>query len=139
MALIDLWFADTDKKKAFSCQLCVKNPATAKERRCQSPGFENLRKPRKVDDYGLEFTFCAGKATWYEEIADLFAECRVALETGILPNKGSFQDQSEMFVAVFPEFVQRWKERSYNRVWQDTREFTKAVLETVFGKGKGGK
>ena len=92
-----------------------------------------------MDDYGLEYYFCPGKATWYDEIAELFGQCRMALETGIMPNKGSFQDQSAMFVEVFPEFVQRWKERSYNKVWHDTREFTKAVLEAVFGKSKGGK
>lgn len=92
-----------------------------------------------MDNYGLEYSFCPGKATWYEEIAELFGQCRVALETGIMPSRGSFQDQSAMFVEVFPEFVQRWKERSYNRVWQDTREFTQAVLEAVFGKSKGGK
>lgn len=61
------------------------------------------------------------------------------METGILPEKGSFEQQSEMFVDVFPEFVQRWKERNYNRIWQDTREFTKVVLESIFGKNKGGK
>ena len=134
--MIDLWFAEDRIKKTFTCSLCVKNPSTAKERRCQSPGFENLRKPRKVDEYGLEYSFCAGKATWYPEIAELFLQCRVALETGILPERGSYLDQPEMFVDAFPDFVQRWKERTYNRVWQDTRDFTKSVLESIFGKGK---
>lgn len=90
-----------------------------------------------MDGLGLEYTFCAGKATWYEEIATLFGECRIALETGILPDKGGIKDQSEMFIEVFPEFVSRWRERSYNRVWQDTREYSQAVLEAIFGKSKG--
>lgn len=137
--MVDLWFADSKNKNAYNCTLCVKNPATAKERKCQSPGFQNLKNPRRVDESGLEFYFCPGKATWYEEISDLFKQCRVAMETGILPEKGSFEQQSEMFVDVFPDFVQRWKERNYNRIWQDTREFTKVVLESIFGKNKGGK
>ena len=134
---MDLWHADDKLKRSYDCGVCARNPATAKERKCQSPGFDNLRKPRKVDDFGLAFSFCPGKATWYPEIAELFLQCRVTLETGILPEGGSFAEQSESFVEVFPDFVLRWKERTYNRIWQDTRDFTKSVLESIFGnKGK---
>ncbi len=137
--MIDLWFADDKIKKAYTCSLCVKNPQTARERRCQEPGFENLKKPRRIDNYSLEYGFCPGKATWYEEAAELFEQCRVALETGIMPSSGSLSDQDALFYEVFPFFVMRWRERAYHRVWADVREFTKEVLEGIFGKKKGGK
>jgi hypothetical protein len=132
--LVDLWFADEKDKRVFNCALCSKNPLTAKERKCESEGFENLRKPRRVDNQSLEYYFCAGKATWYEEISELFLQCRTTMETGILPRKGSLEEQDETFYEVFPFFVQRWKDRQYARIWQDVRDFTKVVLEGIFGK-----
>lgn len=136
MALVDLWFAEDKHKRTYSCALCVKNPATAIERKCRNSGFTNFSKLRKIDDYSLQYTFCPGKATWYEEITELFQQCRVAMETGIMPNRGSFEDQSAIFVEVFPAFVERWKDRNYYRVWADVKDFTKVVLEAVFGTKK---
>jgi hypothetical protein len=92
-----------------------------------------------VDDFSLSYSFCPGKATWYEDIAEVFDQCRIALETGILPSKGSLNDQSEMFCEAFPIFLARWKERQYNRIWTDVRDYTKQVLEALFPKGKKGK
>lgn len=60
------------------------------------------------------------------------------METGIMPNEGPFEQQSEMFVDAFPHFVSRWKDRTYDKIWHDVRDFTKTVLEGLFGK-KGGK
>ena len=86
----------------------------------------------------LRFSFCPGKATWFPEIAELFHHCRIAYETGILPDTGALLDQDEMFNEVFPFFVERWKEKSYGRVWGDVRKYTEKILTAIFGK-KGGK
>ena len=134
MALIDLHFADKKAVDSYNCNICKRNPANAQARRCEEPGFDNLKKPRKVDDRSLEYRFCPGKATWYPEIYELFYQCRVALETGIMPNRGSFIEQDEMFVDVFPFFVDRWKERFYGRIWKDTQEYVKSILEALFKK-----
>jgi hypothetical protein len=133
-----LWFADDAAKKAYDCRLCLKNPSVAKERRCQEPGYQNLKKPRRVDARGLEFPFCPGKATWAEDTLALFEQCRIALETGIMPKEGSLEDQPAEFVDAFPLFVQRWRDRNYGRIWSDVQEFTSKVLEAVLGKKKGG-
>lgn len=132
-----MWFADAATKKAYDCSVCLRNPSTAKERRCQEDGFNNLKRPRRVDNMGMEFYFCPGKATWYEEIVELFEQCRITLETGIMPKSGSFQDQDSAFVDSFPLFVQRWRERNYGRIWSDVQDFTSKVLESIFGKKKG--
>lgn len=137
MALVDLWFAGDNEKRVYNCSFCRKNPQTAKERKCEDPGFKNLARPRQVDPkFGLKFDFCPGKATWYPEIAELFMHCAVAMETGVLPQAGAFEDQSDMFVEVFPEFIARWKELQYNRMWSDIRTFAQFVLKSIFGDKK---
>lgn len=93
-----------------------------------------LQKPQAVDASGLPFSFCPGKATWYPGVVQAFGACRIALETGILPEAGSLADQDQLFVDVFPTFVERWKSRTYEKVWNDVRKFTKSVLEAVFKK-----
>lgn len=135
---MDLWFADDAAKKIYDCSLCLRNPAVAKERRCQEPGYQNLKKPRSVDKKGLDFHFCPGKATWAEDTIELFEQCRIALETGIMPKEGSLEDQDSPFVEAFPLFVQRWRDRTYKRIWADVESFTEKVLEAVLGKKKGG-
>lgn len=97
-----------------------------------------MKRPKdgKVDAISVQQTFCPGKATWFEEIQEIYQDCRVALETGILPKEGSLEDQDELFTDVFPTFVERWRERAYERTWSDVRAFTKVVLEAVFGKKK---
>lgn len=106
-------------------------------RKCQEPGFSNLKKPWRIDDYSLSYTFCPGKATWFEEILSLFRQCRVAMETGIMPKEGSFEDQDTLFCDVFPAFVERWKDRFYAMVWRDVRKFTQQVLQSIFSGKKG--
>lgn len=133
-ALVDLYFAEERDKKRFRCSGCK----AQKDRRCGERGFENLsRKPMKVGEGSLAYPFCPGKATWYAEITELFEPCRVALETGIMPKRGSMEDQPELFVTVFPVFLERWRDRHYQRVWQDVWHAVKTVLNSVFGKGKG--
>lgn len=56
------------------------------------------------------------------------------METGILPKAGSFEDQDEIFTDCLPVFVQKWKDRQYNRIWLDVHEHTQKVLEAVFPK-----
>lgn len=115
--------------RQFDCKRC---PAQIKAQRdCQSAGFENLKRPKRVDDFGLEVLFCPGKATWYPEIANLFEECRVSYETGILPKKGLIADQDQLFTEVFPFFIERWVHRRYYKVWQDVIEFTPSVLSAI--------
>lgn len=67
-------------------------------------------------------------------MAQVFEQCRVAVETGILPRQGSLEDQDELFVEVFPTFVERWRARSYVRVWDDVRAFAKVLLDGLFTK-----
>ncbi len=102
--------------------------------RCAEERFDVLGKGVEVEKGWGRFAFCPGKATWYEEIITLYDDCRVALETGILPKGGALEDQDPLFLEAFPAFVQAWRERSYDRVWNDVRTFTKSVLEAVFGK-----
>jgi hypothetical protein len=120
----------------YNCGLCRKNPQTAKDRGCQEEGFQNLRKPRRVDPSGQDYFFCPGKATWHDEIAELFQQCRVATETAILPKQGSLEDQDELFYECFPDFVVKWKDKTYHKIWSDVHAFTKVVLESIFGKKK---
>jgi hypothetical protein len=105
-----------------------------KSRRCEEPSFDVIKGGFRVDECSLSYKFCPGKARWFEEIGVLFEQCRIALETGIMPREGSFEDQDELFCAVFHGFVHRWKERVYARIWRDVQEFTKKVLESIFSK-----
>jgi hypothetical protein len=133
-ALIDLWFATDSEKKLYRCSLCLKNPVVAKRNKCQEPGFENLKIPKKIESSGESYSFCPGKATWYPEISEVFEQCRVAMDTGIMPKQGSLEDQDEMFFECFPMFVTKWKDRTYQKIWADVQSFTKTVLEAIFPK-----
>lgn len=93
-----------------------------------------FKKPKKIDDASLSYSYCPGKATWYPEIAELFEQCRVTLDAGILPKDGNYLDQDELFVEVFPFFVRRWKERNYDKIWSDVRDFVVPILEGFAGK-----
>ena len=138
-ALVDLWFTDNKNKRIYNCSTCRKNPNVALQRKCDEPGFENLKKPRAVDSLGVELTFCPGKATWYAEISDAFEQCRVALESGILPKEGALEDQDELFCEVFYTFVERWRTRQYKLLWNDVGEFVEAIFKSFSGKGGRGK
>lgn len=104
-------------------------------RKCEEPGFQNMKRPRKIDDKSLEYSFCAGKATWYNGLHSVYEECKVAMYTGILPNEGSFYEQDSIFVEAFPAFVHRWKERNYGRIWEDVKDFVEPILKS-FGTKK---
>lgn len=111
---------------------------------CAKPGFVNvpdavlnqmISKGQfgywEVDQFSLKYMFCPGKATWYPEIAEVFSECMIALETGFLVQPGGIADQSDLFAEVFPVFAERWMYRKYWRVWADVLEFTPKVLEQI--------
>jgi len=100
-------------------------------RRCQEPGLENLKSPMAVSKNGVKYTFCPGKSTWYEQTADIYDQCVVAAETGILPNEGGFVDQEALFAGVFPFFVEKYREKRYQRTWSDVSEFANDILKTV--------
>jgi len=72
------------------------------------------------------------------EISILFTQCRIALESGIMPKEGSLEQQDELFTEVFYSFVDRWKQRQYALIWKDVSDFTGKVLEAI-GKMFGGK
>lgn len=93
---------------------------------------------------GVPLTFCPGKATWYEDIAIVFEQCRVALESGILPKEGALEDQDELFCSVFYTFVERWRHRQYRLLWKDIGEFAEEIFKAISkgtgkGRGSGGK
>lgn len=134
--LVDLWFADDKRRRAFNCATCPNNVKL--ERRCQENGFENTKREWSVDDKGLKVRFCPGKATWYGEIIDVFRECRVAFETGVLPRAGALEDQSDIFADVFPFFVERWSDRRFLKIRGEIVDFVSQVLTAIFGKKKGG-
>lgn len=113
----------------FLCSNC--NEVVAKQRRCGEEGFNNVKKPFSLDEVGMKFNFCPGKATWFVDIVDLYESCRVAMETGILPERGTLGEQDELFVEVFPTFVDRWKTRTYQKIWADVGDFANIVLKSV--------
>jgi len=140
--LVDLWWAESKVQKGFQCSKCPEQKK--RKMMCAEPGFVNVPdvmldrlqkagKPglHKVDDYSRLYMFCPGKATWYPEMAELFEQCRVAIETGHLPRMGTIDDQSELFAHVYPDFVERWTTRKYYRTWRDVIEFTPKVLEQI--------
>jgi len=97
------------------------------------------KKPKwRVDERGMRYTFCPGKATWSHSMAKVFNECVFAFHTGILPTEGTYGEQSDLFVEVYPFFVQSWTERRYGRVWQDVNKFAEGCFK-VIGKMFGGK
>ena len=127
--MIDLKFASFDDAKNFDCSKC---PASLKKsRKCEEDGFDQLARPISIDSLGMKLSFCPAKATWYDEYTILFYEMVMTLETGILPKGGSFEDQSSLFVQLFPFFVDRYKSRQYSRTWGDVYEFTPKVLEAI--------
>lgn len=133
MALVDLYWAANKDRKRFNCDKC--RESTKIQRNCREPGYENLApgKYHRVDDQGVKFRFCPGKATWSPTITSLFHQCRTTQITGHLPLDGGLDDQPEMFTEVYPVFVERWQERSYARVWRDVGEFSPEILKQ-FGK-----
>jgi hypothetical protein len=136
--LVDLHFADAKEKKIHDCNQC---PAQQKaQRKCAEKGFRNAKTARfRVDERGQKYTFCPGKATWFERTARVYQECYFAFHTGILPKEGHFQDQDELFVEAYPAFVHHYTQRKYGRVWQDVNEFASEVFKAIgkmFGKGK---
>jgi hypothetical protein len=140
--LVDLWWTDAKTQKGFQCSKCPEQKK--RKMRCGEPGFVNVPEPVlkrlsangqhgywPVDDYSRKYMFCPGKATWFPEMAELFEQCRVAIETGHLPRPGALEDQNEMFVDVFPDFVERWQSRRYYRTWSDVVDYTPKVLEAI--------
>jgi hypothetical protein len=130
LALTDLNFTGPKDRKAFTCQKCP----VRLQRKCEAPGFDNLKSPLGTDANSLKYPFCPAKATWYPEIMELWESCRVAYHTGIMPKNGGLEEQPDLFTQVFPAFVDRYKERTYARIWTDVQEYTGQVLTAVLGK-----
>lgn len=86
--------------------------------------------------HGRRFSFCPGKATWSEDIADLYRKCFIAYSTGILPSRGGLEDQDALFYETFEVFIRAWDSKKYNQVWGDVRDYVEAVLKSIFGKKK---
>ena len=127
--MIDLRFASNDILKTVDCNKCPE--VVKRQRKCKEPGFNNISRGRQIDGSSLKLTFCHGKATWYNEIGELFLECFMAMETGILPDKGSLQDQEQMFTECFPWFVNYFRQREHSGRWQEINEFTGKIFEAV--------
>lgn len=102
--------------------------------KCALDDFDVLTKPVEIEKGWGGYTFCPGKATWFEHAGKIYEDCRIALETGILPREGSLEDQDTDFTDVFPGFVTHWRDRQYERIWDDIRSFTRSTLEAVLGK-----
>lgn len=127
--MIDLRFADSESTKTFDCSKCP--GSLKKQRKCEQDGLNNLDRLISVDQYGIKLPFCPAKAIWYHEFTNLFSVLLVALETGILPKAGSLEDQDQLFVELFPYFVDRYRSRQYNKTWSDVLAFTPKVLEAI--------
>lgn len=132
--MIDLAFATPRDRKKFDCSTCPANVKLA--RKCGKAGYDNLKAAPRIDDQSLDYTFCPGKATWHASFGELLSQCRVALETGILPRRGTLEDQDELFADVFPSFILRWRERTYGRFWKDAEELVSRWMNALFGKKK---
>lgn len=89
-----------------------------------------------VDRLGFPVPFCPGKARWSEEMAEVFNQCLILVETGASPNRGGMSEQSAILNEVLPVFLVRWRERLYQRLWSDVSAYTKSVLQAVLGKKK---
>lgn len=128
---MELHFADAATKKKFDCFKC----AQQKARKCEEPGFQNFKKGGlSITKGGPQYPFCPGKArkeTWALELFDL---CRLAVQTGIMPNAGGLDDQDALFAEVFPVFAANWKEYTYRDIWKDVAKFTADTLKAVLGK-----
>ena len=122
--------------KQFDCGQCAES--TKKQRNCQDNGFDNIKIKKSVDEFGTKVSFCPGKATWHNEVIDLFHECHVAYLTGILPRSGGLEHQDSKFSEVFPIFIEKWENRKYLKVWSDVNDFTAKVFEAI-SKMFGGK
>jgi hypothetical protein len=134
--LIDLHFTDRKNLKQFDCGQCAE--ATKKQRKCLDDGFENIKAGKQVDEYGMKYSFCPGKATWFYEILELYRQCRLSYLTGILPRSGGMDEQDAKFAETFPIFIDRWESRKYIKTWSDVNEFTVKVFESI-GKMFGSK
>lgn len=129
-ALVDLHFMDpTQRRTKYSCAKCP--VSLKKQRKCEDPGFSNLKNPVAPDDHSLKYSFCVAKATWFPRAARLYDQCRVACETGIMPKGTSLDEQEYLFTDVFPAFVERWKTRTYYRTWNDVFDFAPEVLKAI--------
>ena len=133
---MDLAFAEPRARKLYTCHQCPKQRRAS--RHCEEPGLRNLKRTIRVDDKSLAYTFCPGKATWYPEIAQLYLSCRIAQATGIMPREGGLDRQSAAFPDALHQFIERWQERMYGRVWGDIGTFVGKVISSFSKRGSGG-
>jgi hypothetical protein len=133
--MVDLHYADEKDLKRFTCKTCPK--VTQERNKCMEPGFNNVRS-MQVDKLGGKYTFCPGKSTWYEPIAQTFVDCRIALEAGIFPHPGPLGDQPRMFADCFYDFMDHWTRRRYAMVMKDSGMMAGGFIEMIF-KGLSGK
>lgn len=135
-----MYFANAKDRDTYDCGKCRKfKPYRAVKLQCADDGFSMLeKKPLRIDKHGSRYPFCPGKATWYPQIDEVFRQCLVAKETGLLPKAGGLQDQSALFNQAFSTFIEKYTWRRYGRVWQDVNEIIPKVLDAV-GKMLGGK
>lgn len=127
--MIDLRFSTHDVLKTVDCQKCPE--VVKRQRKCKEDGFNNIPRGRQIDPSSLKLTFCHGKATWYNEIADLFSDCLMSLETGVLPKPGSIEDQDEIFAENFSWFVNYFRLKENSAMWRGSYELAGNVLESL--------
>lgn len=131
---MELRFASPQDRQKFDCESCLKaRPQVSVGRKCMEPGYNNMP-GMSVGKHGIKYKFCPGKATWDREITELFEQCLVARQTGILPGRGAFEDQHWLFCDVFPYFIEVWDKLRYREVWSDVREYVQDTLKQIFGK-----
>jgi len=131
--LIDLHFAEEADRAKFQCSTCPIKTQT--DRRCHNEGFENWKHPKfKIGSGKNVYRFCPGKATWFDEIADVYEQCFVTMHTGLLPRAGALEDQDDTFVEVLPSFLERWKARHYGSVWSDVTSYVSALIKAFTKK-----
>ena len=133
---MDMRFAEKKTLKQYDCKTC-KKPMKA-QNKCEMDGYNNSKRPIQLDKYSLQLSFCPAKATWSHRAAVLFGQCRLAYETGIMPEAGSLEDQEALFSEVFPFFVERWSYRKDQFFWKNVSDLSQGMVESI-GKMLGAK
>jgi hypothetical protein len=89
-----------------------------KLRRCKEERWDFTEKdgnffPIHITDSGAPFGFCPGKATWDQEVMEMFKVYQISAETGNLWVEGGIADQPDWFIDVLGWFISRYDQLKF--------------------------